>query len=172
LQEEADLLKLGVEVNIFGAGEGGGRSVGSDGRRPDLASAGRAGSHRALESRLDGETVLADEDSLLFGNRAGSGRGEDGSELCCLNRSRSSTQWLRRIRGRVCAHRSVLSGGIGTLGVEGDLTGGVVSGRRGASEGEGDSFVGGGDGVRDGPEDDAVGAGEDEGLGGVVCGGC
>lgn len=65
----------------------------------------------------------------------------------------------------------MLSGGIGALGVDGDLTGGVVNGRRGASEREGDSFVGGGNGVRDSPEDDAVGAGEDEGLGRVVCGG-
>jgi hypothetical protein len=169
------MLKLGVEVDVFGAGEGRGRSVRSDGRGPDLASAGRAGSHRALE-RLDGEAVLADEDSLLFANGAGGGRGEDGGGLCCLDRSRGSRmQWLRRRRGRVCccAHRmSVLSGGIGALGVNGNLTGGLVSGRRGTSEGEGDSFVGGGDGVRDGPEDDAVGAGKDEGLGGVVCGGC
>jgi hypothetical protein len=167
------MLKLGVEVDVFGAGEGRRRSVGSDCRGPSLAIADRASSCRALESRLDGEAVLADENSLLVANGAGGGRGEDGGEICCLDRRRrSSTQWRRRRGTGSCAHRrSVLSGGIGALGVDRDLTGGVVSGRRGASEGKGDSFVGGGDGVRDGPEDDAVGAGEDEGLG-VVCGGC
>jgi hypothetical protein len=63
-----------------------------------------------------------------------------------------------------------VSGGIWALGVDRDLC--VVVGGRGSSEGEGDPLVGGCDWVWDGPEDDAVGAGEYEGLGGEVSGGC